>query len=58
MSSNVAPLEQQASRRVPVEVKEVIDDEVNKDVIEEGTFPSAFGSAPISEANYSTGRIS
>ncbi|WP_156668175.1 hypothetical protein [Rhizobium bangladeshense] len=49
----MAPLELRASQRVPVEVKEVIDDEVIKDVIDEGTFPPTLGSAAISEANSS-----
>ncbi|WP_141105060.1 hypothetical protein [Rhizobium sp. R339] len=53
MSSNVEPLELRASQRVPVEVKEVIDDEVIKDVIDEGTFPSTLGSAAVSETNSS-----
>ncbi|WP_190237593.1 hypothetical protein [Rhizobium sp. R634] len=47
------PLELRASQRVPVEVKEVIDDEVIKDVIDEGTFPSTLGSAAVSETNSS-----
>ncbi|MBB2676007.1 MULTISPECIES: hypothetical protein [Rhizobium] len=40
-----------------MEVKEVKDDEVNKDVIDAGTFLSTLGSAAISEAISSTGRI-
>jgi dTDP-L-rhamnose 4-epimerase len=44
-------------RRVPVEVKEDIDDEVNKDVIDEGTFTLAAGSSDVSETISSMGRI-
>jgi len=50
-------LELRALPRVPAEVKEVIDDEVNKDVIDEGTFPSTLGSAAVSEIICSTERM-